>query len=111
VVYLLVLITPFNLLLALPQMQLPGSNTWWLLLMSGALVGIAQWSIAKAYRHADASFVQPFDLVKLPLNVLAGWLVFNYVPPGNLWLGAAMIVGATLFILYREHSRGTTRVT
>ena len=105
VVYLLVLITPFNLLLALPNISAPDGTMWWLLLLSGSLVGLAQWAIAKAYRHADASYVQPFDLVKLPLNVLAGWLVFKYVPPGNLWLGAAMIVAATLFILYREQSR------
>ena len=66
------------------------------------LLALAQWSLARAYANADASFIQPFDLVKLPLNVFAGWLVFGYVPPGNLWVGAAMLVGATLFILHRE---------
>lgn len=102
VVYLLILITPFNLLLAIPQWSLPSNNTWKLLIISGILVAAAQWSIAKAYRNAEASFVQPFDLVKLPLNVLAGWIVFNYVPPGNLWVGVFMIITATLFIIYYE---------
>ncbi len=102
VIYLLLLIAPFNFLLALPNLHWPATATWPLLLASGALVGLAQWSIVKAYAWADASFVQPFDLVKLPLNVLAGYLVFNHVPPGRLWLGAVLIIAATLYIFYRE---------
>jgi len=103
VVYLLILIAPFNFFLALPNFQVPSYTGWILLLMTGSLLALAQWSLARAYASADASFIQPFDLVKLPLNVLAGWLVFSYTPPGNLWLGAALLVGATIFILHREN--------
>jgi len=46
--------------------------------------------------------VQPFDHLKLPLNVLAGWLVFGYLPSGNLWVGVAMIMAASLFIMRKE---------
>ncbi|GLT18838.1 riboflavin transporter [Vibrio zhanjiangensis] len=103
VVYLLILITPFNLLLAIPQWQTPQGRTIWLvLLFAGALTALAQWAIVKAYAVADASFVQPFDHAKLPLNVLAGWLVFNWVPPGRLWLGAAIIVASVAFITQWE---------
>ncbi len=106
VVYLLILIAPFNFILAVPNFSAPTHEMWHLLWLSGVLVALAQWSIAKAYVKADASFVQPFDLVKLPFNVLAGWLVFHYVPPGALWLGSALIVGATLFILRHERQQG-----
>ncbi|HFG2431670.1 TPA: DMT family transporter [Vibrio cholerae] len=103
VVYLLLLITPFNLLLALPDWQMPNGQTVWLLLFgAGVMTALAQWSIAKAYAVADASFVQPFDHAKLPLNVLAGWLVFGWVPPGRLWLGAAIIVLSVAFITQWE---------
>jgi drug/metabolite transporter (DMT)-like permease len=102
VVYLLILIAPLNFLLALPNFETPSTHAWYLLLASGALLALAQWALARAYASADASFIQPFDLVKLPLNVFAGWLVFGYMPPGKLWLGAAMLVGATIFILHRE---------
>ncbi|RBM26209.1 EamA family transporter [Vibrio tarriae] len=103
VVYLLLLITPFNLLLALPDWQMPsGQMLWGLLIGAGVMTALAQWAIAKAYAVADASFVQPFDHAKLPLNVLAGWLVFGWVPPGRLWLGAAIIVLSVAFITQWE---------
>ncbi|MDE1293674.1 DMT family transporter [Vibrio aestuarianus] len=99
VVYLLVLITPFNLLLALPEWQTPEGNILWLILLfAGAMTALAQWAIVKAYAVADASFVQPFDHAKLPLNVLAGWVVFGWAPPGRLWLGAAIIIASVAFI-------------
>ncbi len=103
VVYLLLLITPFNVLLALPDWQMPNGQAVWLLLIgAGIMTSLAQWAIAKAYAVADASFVQPFDHAKLPLNVLAGWLVFGWVPPGRLWLGAAIIVLSVAFITQWE---------
>ncbi|EMC8144964.1 hypothetical protein VCSRO54_1371 [Vibrio cholerae] len=113
VVYLLLLITPFNLLLALPDWQMPNGQTVWLLLIgAGVMTALAQWAIAKAYAVADASFVQPFDHAKLPLNVLAGWLVFGWVPPGRLWLGATIIVLSVAFITQWEtkKSRGERNI-
>ncbi|PSV27544.1 MULTISPECIES: DMT family transporter [unclassified Photobacterium] len=103
VMYLLILITPFNLLLALPDFTMPtGGTTWTLIIAAGLLTALAQWAIAKAYAVADASFVQPFDHAKLPLNVLGGWLVFGWVPPGRLWLGAAIIIASVAFITQWE---------
>ncbi|MDK9736325.1 DMT family transporter [Vibrio sp. D404a] len=103
VVYLLLLITPFNILLAAPEWQMPsGFNIWAILVVIGVLTALAQWAIVKAYSVADASFVQPFDHAKLPLNVLAGWIVFSWVPPGRLWLGAAIIIASVAFITHWE---------
>lgn len=104
VFYLLVLMLPFNLLVSLPQLSLPNTwQPWSLLLLAGILTAVAQWTIAKAYSVADASFVQPFDNLKLPLNVLAGYIVFQWVPPGVLWLGSFLIIGSVLFVTNYEH--------
>jgi len=102
VVYLLILIAPFNFFIALPNFQAPTEVTWYFLLASGAIIALAQWSLARAYANADASFIQPFDLVKLPLNIFIAWLVFAQVPNNMFWLGASMLIGATLFILHKE---------
>ena len=102
-VYLLVLITPFNILLAIPDWQMPtGWTIWAILIAAGIATALAQWAIVKAYAVADASFVQPFDHAKLPLNVLAGWCVFGWVPPGRLWLGAAIIIASVALITQWE---------
>ena len=103
VVYLLILIAPINFVLAIPNFEAPTNEMWLLLVISGSLLALAQWALVKAYGSADASYIQPFDLAKLPLNVLAGWLVFSYVPPGKLWLGASLLIGSTIFILYQEN--------
>jgi len=103
-IYLLLLISPFNLVLALPEWTMPATHTVWLLLIAtGACSAFANWAIANAYNVADASFVQPFDHAKLFFNVLAGWIVFGWVPPGRLWLGAAIIIGAVAFITQHEY--------
>lgn len=104
--YLLLLLTPINLGLALftpGGLVVPVEIAMWSLLIVGGLLGaIAQGALAMAYERVDAGFLQPFDHLKLPLNVLCGFVVFGWVPPGNLWLGAALIIGASLYIVNAE---------
>ncbi|MGL5288661.1 MAG: DMT family transporter [Aeromonas sp.] len=102
VVYLLIFSTPFNAMLALPQWQWPTPEQWQLVALAGVLSALAQMAIARAYSVAEASFVQPFDFAKLPMNVLAGWMIFGWAPPGRLWLGAAIIIGAITLLTHLE---------
>lgn len=103
-IYLLALLTPINAGLALGAgtLALPTQAAIGLVIGAGLLTALAQWLLASAYETADASYVQPFDHLKLPFNVLAGWLVFGFIPEGNLWLGATLIIAASLFIVHRE---------
>ena len=101
--FLLVLLTPLNALVALPEgLGLSGGLPGALLLTAGVLTALAQYLLARAYSVADAAYLQPFDHVKLPFNVLLGLAVFGFVPPGALWLGSALIVGASFLLLRRE---------
>ena len=102
--WLLLLLAPINLVLALPSGLMPHSTfALETIAAVGVLTALAQGLLSLAYARADAAYVQPFDHVKLPLNILAGWLVFGTLPPGRLWIGAAAIVGASLFLLLHEH--------
>ncbi|MBL6735047.1 MAG: DMT family transporter [Shewanellaceae bacterium] len=106
VIYLFALTTPFNILLAWPHWDWPTATfSWALFAVIGLLTALAQLAVAKAYTVADASFIQPFDHLKLPINVLAGWWVFGWAPPGRLWLGAVVIIGAITFITRYEQQR------
>ncbi|SNY90125.1 S-adenosylmethionine uptake transporter [Cohaesibacter sp. ES.047] len=101
--YLLLFMTPFNGLLAVGSgFAMPGMDAIAIIGLSGFFVLLSQWLIARAYSSADAAYVQPFDHVKLPFNVAAGWIAFGFAPVGQFWLGALLIVAASLYILHRE---------
>lgn len=102
-VWLLILLTPINAGLALTAgFEVPRGEVLWLLLGAGLLTVFGQYLLSLAYSAADAAYIQPFDDLKLPLNVLAGWIVFGYAPSGYLWLGALLILSASLYLLYSE---------
>ncbi|MDQ1198230.1 drug/metabolite transporter (DMT)-like permease [Rhizobium sp. SORGH_AS 787] len=80
-VWLLVLLTPVNAgLAAASGFAVPEGLALWLLLGAGLLTALGQYLLTLAYNAADAAYVQPFDDLKLPLNVFAGWIVFGYAP-------------------------------
>lgn len=103
-IYLLALLLPVNAVYAGigGGFAVPVMDAVWVLMVAGLLTAFAQYLLARAYESADASYIQPFDHLKLPLNVVAGWLVFGYLPGGNLWIGAAMIIGASIYIMRQE---------
>lgn len=108
-VWLLVLLTPINAGLAFASgFAVPTGLALALLLAAGLLTVVGQYLLTLAYNAADAAYVQPFDDLKLPLNVLAGWLVFGYAPAGYLWLGALLILGASLFLMTAEMRKERT---
>ncbi|MCP4997508.1 MAG: DMT family transporter [Hyphomicrobiales bacterium] len=102
--YMLLLLTPINAGLAASSggFAVSASMAFGLIAAAGLLTMVAQFLIVRAYATADAAYVQPFDHIKLPLNVLAGWIVFGFVPGGNMWLGSALIVSASIYIAHRE---------
>ncbi|MCK3775194.1 DMT family transporter [Ensifer sesbaniae] len=105
-IWLLVLLTPINGVIALAAgFAVPDGAALGLLVLAGVLTVFAQYLLTLAYTVADAAYVQPFDDLKLPLNVFAGWLVFGYAPTGYLWIGAVLILAASLFIMRNEIRR------
>ncbi len=88
----------------------PPTLTQWLLLAGVGALGVAsQAMIIRAYRNGEASFVAPFDYLKLILAGLIGFLVFGEVPGPWTLLGAAVIVGAALYIARREAAQAVAR--
>ncbi|MBL0375025.1 DMT family transporter [Rhizobium sp. KVB221] len=105
-VWLLLLLSPVNAGFAITAgFQIPDQLAFLWLLASGLIMALSQYFLARAYEVADATYVQPFDDLKLPLNVLAGWVVFGYAPAGYLWLGAAMILAASMYNISIEQRR------
>ncbi len=104
--YLLLLLTPINAGLAFGDgLWLESGAAMLVAVSAGALTVLAQFVLVKGYSLADAAFLQPFDHVKLVVNVALGIAVFGFVPPGSLWVGAALIVAASLMLLNAEGGR------
>ncbi len=124
-VSLLVLVTPNHLLLLLAVwglgvvapgllpmgladnvFALPAGDGLWLLALLGLLTAAAQYLLAFAYRAADATYLQPFADLKVPLSALLGWVILAQVPSVWFWPGAALIVAASAFIYWVESRDG-----
>lgn len=101
--WLLVLLTPINALFSLQAgFELPTGNILWLLILGGVIMFAAQHFLTLAYAQADAGFVQPFDDLKLFSNIAVSWLVLNFAPEGSYWLGIALILAGSTYLLWSE---------
>jgi S-adenosylmethionine uptake transporter len=126
---LLVLITPNHLLILLlatllsqvPGLlpagvatgfpfALPADLGLWLLVLLGVLTAAAQYLLAFAYRSADATYLQPFADLKVPLTAVIGFIFLSQVPTLWFWVGSALIVGASLLIFFAESGTGRQRL-
>jgi drug/metabolite transporter (DMT)-like permease len=98
----MLLVLPFSFVLALLDWQWPSLAMWGFGAAHGALGTIAHICMARAFRHADASFCMPFDFTRLPLAAAIAYILFGQLP--DIWtlLGAAVIFSATLYVAVRE---------
>jgi drug/metabolite transporter (DMT)-like permease len=123
-VSLLVLITPNHLLILLAAtllaqvpgllpagvatgfpFALPAELGLWLLVLLGVLTAAAQYLLAVAYKSADATYLQPFGDLKVPLTAVIGFIFLSQTPTGWFWVGTALIIGASLLIYLAEAPR------
>lgn len=81
-----------------------------LLLGLGSTGGLAQIAMTASLRMAPVSVVLPMDYSNLVWSGLIGWLVFATLPTPTLWLGAPLIIGSGLYIVYREHRLHRERI-
>lgn len=56
----------------------------------------------RSYSLADAGFLAPFAFLRLLFIAAAGWIVFHEGIDGPTLAGAAVIVGSSVFIAWRE---------
>ena len=73
-----------------------------LLGLLGVVAMVAHVCVNRSLKLADAAVVVPFQYTLLFWAIVFGWLVFGDVPHANMLVGAAVIIGAGLFIFFRE---------
>ena len=77
--------------------------TYALLIGTGLCGLFAQIGLTTALRFGTVATVTVMDYSGLIWSTLAGWLVFDHLPPLTTWIGAPLIVAAGLIVVWREH--------
>jgi drug/metabolite transporter (DMT)-like permease len=78
----------------------PGAAAW--LVLCGLLGGIGQICMTFCYRYAEPSLLAPFDYTAMVWAVALGYFVLGEVPQALVMGGAAVVVAAGLYIVWRE---------
>jgi len=85
----------------------PMIGTDWIWMSILCVTGVlGHWLLIKCYEVAEAGAVQPFAYFHLIWASILGMTVFGEVLRDNILIGAALIVGAGLFTLWRERVKG-----
>ncbi len=80
----------------------PGPGGWLAFLLIGLVGGVRHYCIIKAYALAPASIIAPFNYTELLGAALVGAVIFGTLPDTATWAGAAVIMGAGLYLAYAE---------
>ncbi len=88
---------------------LPDMETAWILVLVGLSGGVGQILLTQSYRFADASTIAPFDYANMIWAVALGYFLFAEVPVPEVLIGAAVVICAGVFVIYREHRLGLDR--
>lgn len=79
------------------------------LIGAGICGGVGQILMTESYRHAPLSTIAPFEYTSMILAILVGYFAFGDVPTFYTLAGGTIVVGAGLFIIWREQKLGLQR--
>ena len=79
--------------------------TWKFILFFGVAASIAFICIFSAYIVASPSVVSLFEYSLIIMSMIPGYLLFNEIPSERTFLGVACIIGAGVYIYFREKVR------
>lgn len=79
------------------------------LIALGVLGGLAHIFLTESYRYATASVIAPFDYSSMLWALLLGYWVFGELPAPLVYVGAAIVAGAGLTVIWRERRLGIAR--
>src|SRR6185503_2487655 len=75
----------------------------------GIFGGFAHILLTESYRYAAASVVAPFDYSSMLWALLLGYWLFGELPDTLVYVGATIVAGAGLYVIWRERQLGLKR--
>lgn len=107
VFYTMLFLTPASLIPALFVWQTPTFYECIFLFAIGGAATLSHFCVVRAFSLADASAVLLFDFIRLPFIALIGYYAFGEKLDSLTGIGAAIIIGASVYIARRESARPT----
>ncbi|MEW6632539.1 MAG: DMT family transporter [Pseudomonadota bacterium] len=95
----------FSAIPALVWWHMPDGLELMLLISVGALGGVAQYMLFAGMKRAPVSIVAPLEYTSLIWAFALGYAIWGDVPRSEVFIGAAIIIGAGLLIVGNEHFR------
>lgn len=80
----------------------PTAPHWMWLAAMGVISAVSHVMIGFAFARAPASVLAPFQYLEIISATALGFLVFGDFPDALTWLGTAIIIGAGLYVFFRE---------
>ncbi len=108
VFYMSLLILGFSLVPALFVWRTPDWNDALPLIALGITGYATHFSVTRSMAAADASYVVPFDFLRLPISAVLGFVLFAEAAEPWTWAGAAIIFGAAYYNTWKEKQAGGT---
>ena len=78
----------------------------WIFIVSGLLVGLAQYLMIEAFRLGKVAVISPFKYSSLLWAILIGLLVWNDFPSKYVILGAIILILSGIYLLRDEVNSG-----
>lgn len=102
--YIFLIVTVFSAPLAISKWTSPTVIQWQILVFIVALFATSRtYFDIKAYSIGEASFVAPFQYLRILFIGIAAYIVFQEVFEVNVLIGALVIISSTFYIAQREY--------
>ncbi len=75
----------------------------------GVFGGLSHILLTESYRYAPASLVAPLDYTALFWAFILGYFFFDELPTATVYVGAVIVAGSGLYVIWRERQLGLER--
>ena len=93
---------PATFILAIQVWEWPTLQQLIMFLFIAVAGTLVHWFLNEALMRADITALLPLDYLRLIWSVSLGFIFFNEIPHVGLWLGSALILGASTYIGIRQ---------
>ena len=94
-----------TLILGMPALfvlEMPTLVEWGWLLLLGFFGSAGQVCLTRAYAAGEMTVIAPFDFTRIIIAGILGYLLFDELPDGWAFAGAAIILASCAYIVHRE---------